>query len=181
MSRLAHPGRAGHAGQLAPRLLAVLLALTLGCATRAALIRPVPPLRLGAQLAEGDAQRRASTRVTLDGLSHDARRDFAAAQGLYERALEVDPTNPWAYLALARLHCDGPQPQRALPFLDKAHALLSREPAPPPGAEAHLVGLRGQVLRALGREQDAAPLLARARALDPEAWADARLDAAELR
>ena len=44
-----------------------------------------------------------------------------------------------------------------------------------------MIGLRGAALRAVGRTDAGLPLLERARALDPDAWGDARLSARELR
>jgi len=92
----------------------------------------------------------------------------------------VDPNNPYAYLVLARHHAEGIEPARAFAFLDRADALLGQEAYVPPGVQAHLVGLRGAALQASGRADAGRPLLARARALDPEAWNDARLSAREL-
>lgn len=127
----------------------------------------------------GDAPRRASTRLLLEGLDADVagRPDAALAQ--YERALQVDPTNPYAYLAVARHELHAARPERALRFLDRAEALLPEPDAP--GARAHLLGMRGAALRETGRAEEGLALLERARRLAPEAWSDARLDARELR
>ena len=51
---------------------------------------------------EGDPARRASMRLVLSGLDADEAGRSAEASSLYERALQVDPTNPYAWLALAR-------------------------------------------------------------------------------
>ena len=140
-----------------------------------------PPFRLTDVAEEGDAARRASTRLILGGLDEDQALRPAQALALYERALQVDPNNPFAYLALARNHVDGADPQRALSFLDKADSLLADPDGRSPGLEANLVGIRGSALYASGRVDSALPLLERARRLSPAVWDDARLDAWELR
>jgi tetratricopeptide (TPR) repeat protein len=120
-------------------------------------------------------------RLVLRGLDEDQALRPAPALASYERALQVDPNNPFAYLALARHHAEGPDPQRALAFLDKAEALLAHSDWRSPGLEANLVGIRGSALYASGRIPSALPLLDRARHLCPTVWSDARLDASELR
>ena len=140
-----------------------------------------PPFSLTEVAQEGDAARRASMRLVLRGLDEDQALRPAQALALYERALQVDPNNPFAYLALARHHADGEDPQRALAFLDKAEALLAHSEWRSPGLEADLVGIRGAALYASGRIPSALPLLERARHLSPTVWNDARLDASELR
>jgi tetratricopeptide (TPR) repeat protein len=120
-------------------------------------------------------------RLILGGLDEDQALRPAQALALYERALQVDPNNPFAYLALARHHVDGADPQRALAFLDKADVLLAPSDGRSPGLEANLVGIRGSALYASGRVDSALPLLERARRLSPAVWDDARLDAWELR
>ena len=162
-------------------LLAVPL-LAVGCAGGSGrwALAPPPPFVISS-LASGDPARRASNRLLLDGLDRDAEARPELALGLYQRALQVDPTNPYAFLVLARHHAEGLAPERAFSFLDKSDALLGREPAVPPGVEAHLAGLRGAALHAAGRRAEAAPLLERARRLAPGAWSDGHLSARELR
>jgi tetratricopeptide (TPR) repeat protein len=165
------------------RALAVLLALgLLACAPlRGPMFGPRGAVRLSELADEGDAERRTSMRLVIQGLD-------AAAQGLpdqeraeYENALRVDPSNPYAYLALARHHVSGTSPERAFDFLDKTSALLEAQGAYSPRVEAHLAGLRGEALVATGRPSDAMPYLARARELDPWVWNDGHLAAEELR
>jgi len=72
----------------------------------------------------GDAQRRASTRLVLDGLDADARGDVRLAQSRYERAIQIDASNPYAYLALARHYVEQEDPDRALAYLDHAGSLF---------------------------------------------------------
>lgn len=139
------------------------------------------PLRLGALADHGDAARRASMGLVLDGLDADAAGRPASAATLYERALQVDPTNPWAYLALARHRAEGLNPAQALPVLDQAETLLRHEEAWGPRVEAHLTGLRGMVMLANGASPEGQERLRRARELAPAVWNDGRLDAAELR
>ena len=129
----------------------------------------------------GDPAFRASMRLVLDGLDADAAGDPDLALVRYERSLQVDATNPYAYLALSRHRVEGEDPRSALPFLDKARALLRAQGELSPGVEAHLDGLRGSAFLESRRQSEALPLLERARSLDPEAWSDGRLDAEELR
>ena len=103
--------------------------------------------------------------------------DDAEASSLYERALQVDPTNPYAWLALARQEVFEGDPERGLAQLDKAEALLGSDET----AAAHLAGIRGAALLAVGQPEMAEPFLREARERAPELWVDGKLDAAELR
>jgi tetratricopeptide (TPR) repeat protein len=140
-----------------------------------------PPFHLTQIASEGGGARRASVKLVLDGLDADEGGDADAAARLYQRALQVDPANPYAYLALARSWVDRGDPTRALNFLDKAESLLGAQRARDPSVDAVVAGLRASALGASGRDGEAAPLFARARALAPDTWADGRLDASELR
>jgi len=164
-------------------LAALVLAGALGaCAPLRVARPPAPePLHLSELAGRGDPERRSSLDLVLQGLDADAAGRPAAAQADYENALRIDPTNPWAYVALARHHAEGTRPARALDFLDQARSLLESQDAWSPRAEAHVVGLRGAALLASGRRSDALPLLERARELSPEVWSDGRLEARELR
>ncbi len=142
---------------------------------------PAASFRMASLENVGDPARRASNRLLAAGLDRDVQGKPSLALGQYERALQVDPTNPYAYLVLARHHVEANDAERSLSFLDRAEALFAQEPQAPPGVEAHLVGLRGVALRGAGRSEAARPLLARARELDPAAWSDGRLSARELR
>jgi len=160
-------------------VLALLLALTaLACGGRSA-GPPAEPLRLSELGASDDPVRRASLRLCVSGLDADAEDRAAVALGHYERAIQVDPTNPYAYLALARHEVEGGDPERALEYLDQAQMLLTSEGALSPGAEANLSGLRGLARIALG--EDGGDQLREAQRLAPDVWHDARLDATELR
>jgi tetratricopeptide (TPR) repeat protein len=129
----------------------------------------------------GDAQRRASTRLVLDGLDADASGDARLAQSRYERAIQIDASNPYAYLALARHYVEQQDPDRALVYLDHAGSLFESIDDDTPGAQTHLIGLRGAALRLAGRSQEADPLLREAARRSPALWSDGRLDAGELR
>jgi tetratricopeptide (TPR) repeat protein len=177
-------------------LLGLLPVLALSCARPARAPRPAirpgsveklapaeaaPPLHLSALALEGDPARRASMRFVLEGLDADEAGSGGQAASLYQRALQVDPSNPYAYLALARQRAEGEEPAHALPYLEKARVLLAAQKAQTPSVEAHLCGLRALALEASGRGEEAKEQMARAKALAPEAWSDGRLDAAELR
>jgi tetratricopeptide (TPR) repeat protein len=161
-------------------LLVTGLALP-GCALRFAPppgSRP-PSLHVSDAMLDGDATRRASLRLVLQGLDEDESGRGPAARSSYERAIQIDSTNPYAYLALARHEVDAERWNRALEALDQAELLFGAEGAP--GVEAHIAGLRGAARRGKGYGDDAEVLLDRASRMAPEAWADGRLSAAELR
>lgn len=166
----------------APLWLRFLGALVLGllatsCQTAAPRPLPGEPLHLSRVAGAGDAARRASMRLVLAGLDADAAGRSAEASSRYERALQVDATNPYAWLALARQEVFEGDPDRGLDHLDKAEALLAGEP----DAAAHIAGIRGAGLLAVGQPALAAPFLREARELAPPIWADGKLDARELR
>lgn len=160
-------------------VLAFLVALAaLACGGRST-GPPAEPLRLSELGAAGDPVRRASLRLCVSGLDADAEDRPSVALGQYERAIQIDPTNPYAYLALARHEVEGGDPERALEYLDQAQMLLTAEDVLSPGAEANLAGLRGLARIALG--EDGGDQLREAQRLAPDVWHDARLDATELR
>ena len=152
-----------------------------GCAgTSAPTLRPAgEALRVSTWAERGDARRRASTRLVLEGLDIGGwgREDQAMAH--FGRAIQIDPSNPLAYLAMARQETFHGDPRRALEYLDKARATFGRS-AEGMLATPHLRGLQGVSLLALGRTREAEPLLEQARAM-ARVWSDDRLDAAELR
>lgn len=161
-------------------LLVAWLAVS-GCALR---IAPPPgsrpeSLHLSDAVRDGDATRRASMRLVLQGLDEDEGGRRAAARSSYERAIQIDSTNPYAYLALARHEVDAERWNRALEALDQAELLFGAEDSP--GVEVHIDGLRGAARRGKGYGDDAEALLDRASRMAPEVWADGRLSAAELR
>ncbi len=119
--------------------------------------------------------------MILKGLEADASNQSQRALGTYEEALRVDPTNPYAYLAIARHHAEGEDPEWALSFLDKAEALLQAEGRLSPRVEPHLIGLRGQALYGSGYPDAGISYLERAWDMAPDVWIDGRLSASELR
>ena len=129
----------------------------------------------------GDAQRRASLRLVVVGLEADASGQSERALATYERAIQVDATNPYAYLALARHWIEAGDPARGVVFVDQAEVLLEASGESTLGAQVHLDGLRGRAA-AIGDGSDAGVvLLQRAAERTPEIWGDGILSADELR
>ena len=157
----------------------LLLAAGVVLSCQLPMARPLPgePLLVSQAAGSGDAARRASMRLVLSGLDADAAGRFAEASSLYQRSLQVDATNPYAWLALARQEVFEGDPDRGLSHLDKAEALLASDPS----AAADLAGIRGAGMLALGQASLAEPFLREARERAPELWADGVLDARELR
>lgn len=186
MSDAPHRGgthRGAHRAFPTTAAVALLALLVLGgCSVAAGPgMRPAEPaFRVSEVAGQGDPARRASMRLVLQGLDDDAAWRPAVAIGAYERALQVDPNNPYAWLALARHEVEHGDPQQALAQLDKAEALLDAEGASR-GAWVHVQGLRGEALRAAGSQARALPYLEEARRRAPDVWADGSLDASELR
>jgi len=160
-------------------LLVAAVALVGGCAVRFAPPPEADSLRVSDAALEGDPTRRASLRLVLQGLDEDGAGRSDSARSSYERAIQIDSTNPYAYLALARHEVEAERWDRALESLDQAELLFGVEGAP--GLEAHLVGLRGAARLGKGYGGDAGVLLDRASRIAPAVWADGRLTAAELR
>jgi tetratricopeptide (TPR) repeat protein len=164
-----------HARALGVALAAVLVAV--GCRVVPGAPFPREPLHLAELASAGDPARRASMRLVVAGLDADERGSGAEASSSYERALQVDPNNPYAWLALARQEVFDGDPDRGLSHLDKAQALLGSDER----AAAHLAGIRGAGLVAVGKRPLGEPYLREALELAPGAWADGKLDASELR
>ena len=141
----------------------------------------VDPIRISELIEAAPPARRASLRLVDEGLAADAERQRSRAQSRYERALQVDPSNPYAYLAIARHEIGGPRPERALTFLDRCEALLRMEGDESPRVLVHLTGIRGASLQRSGREEEGAEYLDRAAAMAPGVWGDGVLTANELR
>jgi len=137
-------------------------------------------VRLPELLGDGDPARRASQRLLIEGLEADARGDAPRAKGRYERAVQVDPMNPYAYLVFARHEIDRRRPAQAEAFLDQARALFDTGGGVPPNVEAHLLGLQGASAALQGQRSLAAPDLRQAADLSPAVWGDAYLAAQEL-
>jgi len=159
-------------------VLASLVALA-GCAVRGPGVSHVDPMRASEMLQDADPARRASTRLVIEGLDADEAFDRNHARGSYERAIQVDPTNPMAYLALARHELDDLEAQRALQLLEQSAALFEAEGLRVNRVGVHLEGLRGRAYETLGRDGSAE--LDKAAALAPEVWGDGMLTPEELR
>ncbi|MFT5442349.1 MAG: tetratricopeptide (TPR) repeat protein [Myxococcota bacterium] len=165
-----------------PAMIAVLfVGGAVGCETLGMPSTSTDPVRISDVDQEGDPARRASLRLVDDGLAADAMGEGSRAQSRYERALQVDASNPYAYLAIARHHIDAGQPKHALQFIDRAAALFYMRGDPPLRVEVHLLGLRGGALYDSGETLSGGELLDRARAISPKVWGDGSLSAQELR
>ena len=168
-----------HAGRLCVALALGGLVLLTGCVQGGPRFPGGDALRVGELAERGDAARRASTRLVLRGLDAEIAGRAGQATSDFERAIQVDPTNPLPYLALARQEAFGGSPDRALAFVDKARAAFGAA-AESLGARPHLDGLRGAALAARGERTRARPFR-QAAAEASSAWADGILDAHELR
>jgi tetratricopeptide (TPR) repeat protein len=167
-----------------------VLALVLACAGTGRRVTPVRggALRISEVAGQGDPLRRASTRLVLEGLG-DA--DPQRAISHYERAIQIDANNPYAYLALASYQIQWGDVDRGVQSLNQAELLLESQELKSPRVELHLVGLRGRaqvrmkprtrVAKTSGRVSEGEALLERARGLAPDVWGDGWLTAAELR
>ena len=162
-----------------------------GCQTQSSHYPGVIPLRVSDVAERGDAARRASVRLVIQGLDADTAADLylgadsdtelRRAQGSYERAIQVDPTNPYGYLALARHHLDGGDASQAANLIDQASALFETEGLRSPEVSVHVIGLRGWSFESRGRAGEAELYLNRAAILAPGVWGDGSLSAEELR
>ena len=169
---------------LALLAIAVWCMAWLGCAGLAgtsARLEEVTPLTASAALGQADARRDASLRLVMAGLDEDEQGRPDRALASYQRAVRVDATNPFAYLALARHHLEAGSLSEASAFLDQARARFEAEGLLGPEVDVWGIGLRAGIDRAEGREDLAAPRFEAARALSPGIWRDERLSAAELR
>lgn len=158
-------------------VLIATIALVLGCTSPPS----APAPRVSETAASGDDQFRASQRLLMDGLDADARGDADRARSRYERALQIDASNPWVFLALARHYVEAGDAGHALAHLDHAEALLDAQPNASPGVRAHCDGLRGAALALEGNRSEARALLDSAARSAPDVWGDGQLSAAELR
>jgi len=146
--------------------------------------QPAPkarPLTASAAIGLDDPARDASLRLVVAGLDDDEAGRPSRALASYQRAVRVDPTNPFAFLALSRHHLEGDSIDEASAFLDQARSLFESEQRLGPSVDVWGVGLRAGIDQAAGRTERADALFDRARALSPEIWGDERLSAEELR
>ena len=139
------------------------------------------PLTASGALGQYDAARDGSLRLVIEGLDEDQAGRPSRALAKYQRAIRVDPTNPFAFLALARHHLEADSADEASAFLDQARALFEAQGDLGPSVDVWGLGLRAGIDRARGRREKADALLSEARRLSPEIWGDGRLSARELR
>ena len=156
--------------------LVLCLAVWLGCVGL-----PGPTPRASDALAAGDDRFRASQRLVLEGLDADTLGNTARARSRYERAIQADSSNPWAYLALARHHLALGEAPLARRHAERAASLFEASELGSPGALLHCDGIRGAALALEGRSHEARPLLDAASRGLPRVWADGELSASELR
>ncbi len=162
-------------------LLAVFVGCTAGPRSMPGFGPTTRPLTASAALGLYDAARDGSLRLVIEGLDEDQAGRPARALAKYQRAIRVDPTNPFAFLALARHHLEGDSAEEASAFLDQARALFEAQGDLGPSVDVWGLGLRAGIDRARGRTEKAEAWLAQARRLSPEIWGDGRLSARELR
>ncbi|MAJ60739.1 MAG: hypothetical protein CBC48_12465 [bacterium TMED88] len=163
-------------------VLVLVLAGIAACGTpQLAPPQTVEPIRISQALGQGDPARRASIRLVVQGLEEDEAGRPQRARGSYERALQVDPTNPYAYLAMARHDLALGEAEDALDFIEQAAALFESEGLRRPEVGVHLIGLRAEALRAGGSNEEAQLYYETAGDLAPEVWGDGVLSASELR
>lgn len=172
--------------RLSLTLVTLLLAATVGGCAGGRRLAPgfgptARPLTASAALGLHDAARDGSLRLVIEGLDEDQAGRPSRALAKYQRAIRVDPTNPFAFLALARHHLEGDSADEASAFLDQARALFEAQGDLGPSVDVWGLGLRAGIDRARGREEKADALLSQARRLSPEIWGDGRLSARELR
>jgi tetratricopeptide (TPR) repeat protein len=117
----------------------------------------------------------------IAGLDEDTAGRPSRALASYQRAVRVDPTNPFAYLALARHHLEAGSVDEASAFLDQARSLFEAQQRLGPSVDVWGIGLRAGIDRAESRDELADARFEMARELAPEIWGDERLSAAELR
>ncbi len=144
-------------------------------------LRAESPLTASGAIGLDDPARDASLRLVIAGLDADEAGRPSRAIASYQRAVRVDPTNPFAFLALSRHHLDGDSPVEAAAFLDQARSLFEAQQRLGPSVDVWGLGLRAGIDRARGRDDRARTLFDRARSLSPEIWGDERLSASELR
>ncbi len=178
-STLLSIGRADWRVLLVP-LLAVGLSGCLRGPGYVAQHRAVQPLTASAALGRYDPARDASLRLVIEGLEADEAGRATRALASYQRAVRVDATNPFAFLALARHHLEAGAAEEAGAFLDQARSLFEAQQTLGPEVDVWGLGLRAGIDRSLGRDESADALFEAARTLSPRVWRDERLSAGEL-
>ena len=130
------------------------------------------PLTTSAALGKTDSTRDASLRLVIAGLDEDSAGRPGRALASYQRAVRVDPTNPFAYLALARHHVDAGSAAEASAFLDQARSLFESEDRLGPSVDVWGIGLRAWIDRVESRDEEADARFELARELSPQMWGD---------
>ena len=95
-----------------------------------------PPLTATRAIGLYDSARDASLRMVIEGLDEDEANRPSRALAKYQRAIRVDPTNPFAFLALARHHLEAGAAGEASAFLQELR--FDRGPYDETVAEAEL-------------------------------------------
>lgn len=139
------------------------------------------PLTVSAALGQTDQTRDASLRLVIAGLDDDSSGHPERALASYQRAVRVDSTNPFAYLALSRHHLEASTPIEARAFLDQARSLFEAQQRLGPAVDVWGIGLRAWIDRIEFRDDLADSRFDAARELSAEIWDDEQLSAAELR
>jgi tetratricopeptide (TPR) repeat protein len=139
------------------------------------------PLTVSGALGQVDSTRDASLRLVIEGLDEETAGRPARALASYQRAVRVDSTNAFAYLALARHHLEASSPEEASAFLDQARSLFERSRGLGSRIDVWDIGLRAGIDRQLGRHERANLRFEMARELSREIWDDERLSSHELR
>jgi tetratricopeptide (TPR) repeat protein len=117
----------------------------------------------------------------IAGLDDDTAGRPGRALASYQRAVRVDPTNPFAYLALARHHLEAGSAAEASAFLDQARSLFESQQQLGPAVDVWGIGLLAWIDRVESRDEQADLRFDAARELSPQIWGDEQLSAAELR
>jgi tetratricopeptide (TPR) repeat protein len=162
-------------------LVAVVLSACAGLKMRSPLGLGEAPMTTSAALGQSDSTRDASLQLVISGLDDDSAGRPGRALASYQRAVRVDPTNPFAYLALSRHHLEAGASGEASAFLDQARSLFETQELLGPSVDVWGIGLRAWIDRQEARDALADSRFEVARGLSPEIWNDERLSAAELR
>jgi tetratricopeptide (TPR) repeat protein len=118
----------------------------------------------------------AALRMIEEGRDWMQRQEQDRAQDRFERALAIDPSNPYGYYFLAQLHFETQGYDQAIAFAEKAAVLSARSD---PVWTARAFALQGAVFEQAGRYRDAREAYRKALAADARSL-PARSGAARL-